>query len=171
MSDTQKIVVRVRPNHPSGTRRRAWFVFGTQPSRVEVTAEELKLIQEDEHLIIVTKWTWLDQATDQKKWVTPPTWTSGNDDSEKPPLTKKQIIEQLEEMKVKYDKRANRDDLLATLEEAIATAWSSSDGPNENLAELSIEQLVAKLEAKWLVEGTDFTKDADKADLIELLLA
>jgi len=171
MSDTQKIVVRVRPNHPSGTRRRAWFVFGTQPSRVEVTAEELKLIQEDEHLIIVTKWTWLDQATDQKKWVTPPTWTSGNDDSEKPPLTKKQIIEQLEEMKVKYDKRADRDDLLATLEEAIATAWSSSDGSNENLAELSIEQLVAKLEAKWLVEGTDFTKDADKADLIELLLA
>lgn len=170
MSDTQKIVVRVLQNHPTGTRRRAWFVFGTQPTRVEVNAEELKMIQEDEHLLIVTKWSALEQATDQSKTASAPAKAEWGE--QETPLTKKQIIEKLEEMKVEYDKRGNRDSLLATLEEAIAATWKTGvDDGNENPHIYTVEEIVAKLEAKWLVEWTDFSKDAEKADLIELLLA
>lgn len=178
MSDTQKIVVRVRPNHPTGTRRRAWFVFWTQPTRVEVNAEELKMIQEDQHLIIVTKWTWLEQATDQKKWITPPTDAKKDDDSETPPMTKKQIIERLTELQtqhpdleISFKERESRDDLFNLMNHILATIEAWTEGTDENLADLSVEEIIARLEAKWLVEWTDFVKDAEKADLIELLLA
>ena len=64
-------------------------------------------------------------------------------------MTKKQIIEQLEEMKVEYDKRANRDALFATLEQAIAdTGKKGVDDGNENPNIYTVEELVAKLEAK-----------------------
>lgn len=55
MAKLQKIVVRVMPNHPSGTRNRAGFKFGVDPSTVEVTAEQLEQIKADPFLKILEK--------------------------------------------------------------------------------------------------------------------
>jgi hypothetical protein len=58
-----KIVVRLLANHPTGSRKRAGFVFGQNPSSVEVTDEQLAQIKEDQYLTIVTKGEALKQAT------------------------------------------------------------------------------------------------------------
>jgi hypothetical protein len=56
MSKTDITTIRVRlrnQNHPSGNRRRAGFLFTTDVSEVEVTPEQLELIQADEALYIM----------------------------------------------------------------------------------------------------------------------
>lgn len=171
MSDLTEIVVRVAANHPTWRRCRAWFIFVKVPSRIEVTAEELKAIQEDKFLLIVTAGGALEQAVAQNKAPKQAVIQWKEEGEEETPMTKKEIIAKLEEMKVEYDKRANRDTLLATLNEAIAKVETSSDGADENLNIYTVEEIVAKLEAKWLVEWTDFSKEAEKEALIALLLS
>lgn len=53
-NSSTEIRVRLRhSNHPNGERRRAGFVFGVQPSVVEVTAEQLAAIEADPYLQIL----------------------------------------------------------------------------------------------------------------------
>jgi len=53
-NSSTEIRVRLRhANHPNGSRRRAGFVFGVQPSIVEVTEEQLAMIKADEYLQIL----------------------------------------------------------------------------------------------------------------------
>jgi hypothetical protein len=54
MSNSSTIRVRLRhANHPNGSRRRAGFIFGVQPSVVEVTEEQLAAIESDPYLQIL----------------------------------------------------------------------------------------------------------------------
>lgn len=135
------------------------------------------MIKEDKFLIIVTKGGALEQAVKQDKQNFSEEWTSAEGSSAKvlvkDDLTKKQIAEQLTEMWIEFNDRANKDELFAVLEEAIAkqSEWTSDEGNAEDLNTMTVEQIVAKLEEKWLVEWTDFTKDAEKEALIALLLA
>lgn len=63
MSEKKSLIVAaVMPNHPSGTRRRAGFVFTVEPVVYEVTEEQRKEILADQFLRIVTKGTALDDA-------------------------------------------------------------------------------------------------------------
>lgn len=53
-NSTNSIRVRLRhQNHPTGQRRRAGHIFGTQPSIVEVSDEELAAIKADPYLQIL----------------------------------------------------------------------------------------------------------------------
>jgi hypothetical protein len=47
-----KINVRLIPNHPTGSRRRAGFVFGAGWQEYDVTEDQLQEIREDNYLII-----------------------------------------------------------------------------------------------------------------------
>lgn len=63
MSEKKSLIVAaVMPNHPSGTRRRAGFVFTVEPIVYEVTEEQRKEILADQFLRIITKGTALDDA-------------------------------------------------------------------------------------------------------------
>lgn len=61
------IVAAVMPNHPSGTRRRAGFVFGVDPVVYEVTEEQRKEILADQYLRIITKGVALSDAMEDYK--------------------------------------------------------------------------------------------------------
>ncbi len=54
MTATTKITVRLNdPNHPAGKRARAGFVFGSNPTTVQVTPDQLGFIKADPYLRIL----------------------------------------------------------------------------------------------------------------------
>lgn len=61
----QTIVVRLKMNHPGGKRNRAGFAFSEIPSKVEVTEEQFKLIENDPYLRIITKGTAFEQGLEK----------------------------------------------------------------------------------------------------------
>ena len=68
MSEKKSLIVAaVMPNHPSGTRRRAGFVFTVEPIVYEVTEEQKKEILADQYLRIITKGVALSDAMEAYK--------------------------------------------------------------------------------------------------------
>lgn len=133
-SELETIVVRVIPGHPTGSRNRAWFQFGTSPSFVEVTPEQKAIIEADEYLKIIEAWTALEQGLNNPAKtidgvvLTPDGWATGNETPEGDPKT-----------------------------------------PPKTIEEMTQEELIAELEAKWLKAWTDFDAEAKTEDLIELV--
>jgi hypothetical protein len=113
---SQTIVVRLKPNHPTSQRRRAGFVFTEQPQAVEVTSDQLKMIQDDSYLMISTKGQTFEQGVANAQNQIQQDDPSNSDDSK---LTKAQIIEKLLDKGFiegeDFDKTAKKDDLLALL--------------------------------------------------------
>lgn len=160
------IVVRLHANHPSGQRYRAWFKFGMIPTEVEVTDAELKMIQEDNFLIIVTAWTALQQAKKSWKYVAKEPKSSEVIAEVKTidDFTKKELLAKLEEMWIATTGRETKEVLRSMIN------WKSED-KTEDFTLLTVEEIVAKLEEMWLKEWIDFNASAEKESLIELLHA
>lgn len=55
MSKKKDVVIRLLASHPTGVRRRCGYVFGTKPTLVSVTKEELETILADKYLVLVEK--------------------------------------------------------------------------------------------------------------------
>ena len=55
MGELEQVVVRVIGSHPTGKRRRAGFLFGFKPTLIQVTKQELDIINDDKWLAIVDR--------------------------------------------------------------------------------------------------------------------
>lgn len=140
-TDTSTIRVRLRnQNHPSGTRRRAGFLFTTDVSEVEVTPEQLAVIQGDEALYIMREH---EEETQDPIITTDTTQTlvvtgdktgnaNGNGAGDEEPkqenlkrANKGRLIEILIELKqvpeTDFDPEATNDALIALIESIRAT--------------------------------------------------
>lgn len=130
-SELETIVVRVLPGHPTGSRNRAWFQFGTSPSFVEVTPEQKAIIEADQYLKIIDSWTALEQGLSNPAKPLEETSTQNPDLNPGNP--------------------------------------DAGTGTPKKIEEMTQEELIAELEAKWLKAWTDFDAEAKTEDLIELV--
>lgn len=134
MSNSSTIRVRLRhANHPNGSRRRAGFVFGVQPSIVEVTEEQLQAIEGDSYLQILPM---KGQAPEN----------DGNDEEDEQGPSE-----------VKLD-RATKPQLVAILTDELKLVPGVDFNPEASNAIL--KQLVVDLRAK-AADGNDEEDDDD----------
>lgn len=67
MEQLQKMVVRLKLNHPWGRRNRAWFQFDETAQMIMVNAEQKKIIENDSCLTIITKGSTFKRAEEALK--------------------------------------------------------------------------------------------------------
>lgn len=157
MSNTEKIVVRVKPSHPTGSRNRAWFTFWQEPSFVEVTPEQKKLIQEDAYLLIIERWTALEQGLENPAKVL--------DDEDNAEGSEDQADE-TETDESEEDETASN----VAWNEGFETSEESEDQAEAKpISRMNKDELVAALIAKGQVEGTDFNATSSNDSLRALL--
>lgn len=132
------------------------------------------MIQEDSFLLIVKWWTGVEQAQDLAKHAAtqPAAPKEAVDEKEKEKtiddFTKKEIIAELKKIGCECSDKDSKQLLRDML---VENRKSDGNAQSENLQDLSVDELVKRLEEKWLKEGTDFNASADKQSLIDLLLA
>lgn len=163
------IVAAVMPNHPSGTRRRAGFVFGVDPVVYEVTEEQRKEILADQFLRIITKGTALDDAMQAYKKKSE--GSSELSDIESAPSADASNSPENLAPAAWNDPSADEDK-----ESGFSSEPAPSDAsPAEPAAEakpvsrMNKDELIAELEKKGLVAGKDFEPAASNKKLAALL--
>ena len=165
----EEIVVRVNTRLQAPSRRRAWFIFTEAPSLVEVDSTQKKEIESDQYLTIVTRWGALEQAVPQKaKWSEGDS-TQTTEEFVKSLQNKDAVIAELKNHldDENIDERAKRSDLDTLLINTID--WNVDDKKDVDFSLLSEKKLVERLKEAGQVEGEDFSADAEKSALIELL--
>lgn len=137
-NSTTEIRVRLRhANHPNGSRRRAGFVFGVQPSVVEVTEEQLAAIEADPYLQILPNKGQLPESED------------GDDEGG-------EVVTE-----VKLD-RATKPQLIAILTDELKLVPGVDFNPEASNAIL--KQLIVDLRAKAADGTTGNDEDDDEGD-------
>lgn len=148
------------PNHPSGTRRRAGFVFTVEPVVYEVTEEQRKEILADQYLRIITKGVALSDAMEAYK---------------------KKSEGSSEESEVPAENGSNSPEVTGASQDPATTEElpSNPDVPPADpstpvveakpISRMNKAELIAELEKKGLVSGKDFEPEAGNKKLATLL--
>jgi len=159
------IVAAVMPNHPSGTRRRAGFVFTTEALVYEVTEEQRKEILADQFLRIVTKGTALDDAMQAYKKKCE--GSSDSSDIESAPSAESSDNASNLAPVASTDPSTDED---KGSDPSTAPASTESEPETEKpISRMNKAELIAELEKKGLVAGTDFEPEAWNKKLAALL--
>lgn len=185
MSNTEKIVVRVKPSHPTGSRNRAWFKFWFEPAFVEVTPEQKKMIEADAYLIILEKWTAFEQGLENEAANLDDGVDTQSDDQASDDSESDEDDEQADETQTTENvawndgaETSDGDDEGADEQsegaEGTQTAEGSEQQSNQEeaakpISRMNKAELIAGLEAKGKVAGTDFDPAASNGNLAALL--
>lgn len=185
MSNTEKIVVRVKPSHPTGSRNRAWFKFWFEPAFVEVTPEQKKMIEEDAYLIILEKWTAFEQGLENEAANLDDGADAQSDDQTSDDSESDEDDGQADETQTAENvawndgaETSDGDDDGADAQsegtEGNQTAEGSEQQSNQEeaakpISRMNKAELIAGLEAKGKVAGTDFDPAASNGNLAVLL--
>lgn len=156
------IVAAVMPNHPSGTRRRAGFVFTVEPVVYEVTEEQRKEITADPYIRIITKGVALSDAMQAYKKKSETSSEEPKEPSESgsnnPPVDSEVTgIAQNPEI---------------TPDVPPSEPSSEPETPSEiekPISRMNKAELIVELEKKGLVAGKDFEPEAGNKKLAALL--
>lgn len=170
MSEKKSLIVAaVMPNHPSGTRRRAGFVFTVEPLVYEVTEEQKKEILADQYLRIITKGVALSDAMEAYKKKSE--GSSELSDIESAPSSDGSNNPENLAPAAWNDPSADEDKESGPSSEP-ASSYASPDEPAveaKPISRMNKAELIAELEKKGLVSGKDFEPEAGNKKLAALL--
>lgn len=152
------------PNHPSGTRRRAGFVFTVEPVVYEVTEEQRKEILADQYLRIITKGVALSDAMEAYKKKS----EGSSEESEVPaengsnsPESDPSVDPEVTGVQQNPELPSNPDVPPADPSTPVVEA--------KPISRMNKAELIAELEKKGLVSGKDFEPEAGNKKLAALL--
>lgn len=174
--ETTKLVVCVKPNHPAGRRNRAWFTFTDIPTVVEVTAEQEKIIREDQFLRIIEKGTAYEDAMsayNKKSNPKPQENASEWSEDQKPDETSSDTSNANPDAIGDENSADPKDpETKDPADIPPSDEWSKDpedQKPAKPISRMNKEELIAGLEAKWLKAGEGFDPNASNKDLAALL--